>query len=59
MLWEIDRLGKGRRRVSFDPSLPSRFGFLPRHGTNADVRKVQDFFAEVAQYLWDARPERF
>lgn len=27
--------------------------------TNADVRKMQDFFAEVAQYLWDARPERF
>jgi hypothetical protein len=27
--------------------------------TDGDVRKVQDFFHHVAQYLWEARPERF
>jgi carotenoid cleavage dioxygenase len=38
MLWELDRLASGRRRVGFDTRLPSRFGIVPRHGTNADVR---------------------
>ncbi len=38
MLWEIDRLKSGKRRVGFDTALPSRFGIVPRHGSNADVR---------------------
>ncbi len=27
--------------------------------TSGDVQKVQDFFSQIAQYLWEARPERF
>jgi hypothetical protein len=27
--------------------------------TPSDVKRVQEFFADVAQYLWEARPERF
>ncbi len=38
MLWDTSRLESGRRRVGFDSNLPSRFGIVPRHGTNADVR---------------------
>ncbi len=38
MTWRRDALAHGKRRVSFDPDAPSRFGILPRHGGDADVR---------------------
>lgn len=46
----------GVAQISRKGETPAEAGadFLP-----ADVRRVQDFFAEVAPYLWEARPERF
>ncbi|MBK7976951.1 MAG: carotenoid oxygenase family protein [Deltaproteobacteria bacterium] len=38
MFWDMGGLASGRRRVGFDAERPSRFGIVPRHGTNADVR---------------------
>ncbi len=38
LVWHTGRMQKGQRLAYFDHTLPARFGILPRHGTNADVR---------------------
>ncbi len=38
LLWDPEALRHGKRKIVFDTRLPSRFGILPRHGDNADVR---------------------
>ncbi len=38
LFWDPELLRRGVHKVTFYPELPSRFGILPRHGTNADVR---------------------
>jgi carotenoid cleavage dioxygenase-like enzyme len=32
MLWDKTALSTGKRRISFDKGLPSRYGIIPRHG---------------------------
>lgn len=36
--WDSEAMKRGKRRITFDAQTPSRFGILPRHGTDADVR---------------------
>lgn len=38
MYWDPARLAQGKRRVRFDRERPSRWGVVPRHGSNADIR---------------------
>lgn len=36
--FDPEALKKGERKLGFHRDVPARFGILPRHGTNADVR---------------------
>jgi carotenoid cleavage dioxygenase-like enzyme len=38
LFWDPALLQRGVHKVTFFPELPSRFGILPRYGTNAEVR---------------------
>ena len=38
MMWDPDALAVGRVRLGFFPDKPTRFGIIPRYGTDADVR---------------------
>ena len=38
MMWDPDALAAGRVRLGFFPDKPTRFGLIPRYGTDADVR---------------------
>ncbi len=42
LIWHTERMKKGKRLAYFDPHVPARFGILPRHGSNADVRWFED-----------------
>lgn len=37
-IFDPDLLAKGERKVTFFDQMPARFGVIPRHGTNADVK---------------------
>lgn len=38
MLWDPVKLAQGKRRISFNPELPTRFGVLPRHAERDEVQ---------------------
>ena len=38
MMWDPEALAAGRVRLGFFPDKPTRFGIIPRFGTDADVR---------------------
>jgi carotenoid cleavage dioxygenase-like enzyme len=38
MMWDPEALAQGRVRLGFFPDKPTRFGVIPRFGTDADVR---------------------
>jgi carotenoid cleavage dioxygenase len=38
MMWDPDALARGKVRLGFFPDSPTRFGLIPRFGTNAEVR---------------------
>ncbi len=38
MMWDPDALARGRVRLGFFPEKATRFGLIPRYGTNEDVR---------------------
>lgn len=42
LIWHQERMKKGKRLAYFDPNTPARFGILPRHGSNADIRWFED-----------------
>lgn len=42
LVWHTARMEKGKRLAYFDRSLPARFGIVPRHGSNEDVRWFED-----------------
>lgn len=40
--WDPAALAAGKRRIGFFRDRPARFGIMPRHGTNADIRWFED-----------------
>ena len=50
MLWDPVKIAQGKRRVRFDPSMPSRFGIIPRMGTPDSIR----WFETSACYMYHA-----
>jgi carotenoid cleavage dioxygenase len=48
MMWDPEALATGRVRLGFFPDKPTRFGLIPRYGTDADVR----WFAAEAMFMY-------
>jgi carotenoid cleavage dioxygenase len=38
LIFSLERMMQGQSPLQFEPDFPARFGIMPRHGTNADVR---------------------
>lgn len=48
MVWDVDKLRTGKRRIRFDPESPARFGVLPRDATTDQTQ----WFEVPACYIY-------
>jgi carotenoid cleavage dioxygenase-like enzyme len=59
MVWDAKLMAQGKRRVRFHTERPSRFGIVPRFGTDADVRwfEASPCYSYHTINAWESKDE--